>query len=282
MTDQSFNWASKKKGMVQAVILGWLLILTGRIIADQISTQTFYGPDPKANAVREYIYIATRDFLLARGRDFIWTSGYRPATGATLASSAHAGGAIDYRAIDIPSAQRHAEGLALSKSLGQGFTVIVEETYVPGVTPGALLYVAPVHVMTFYCGGCPLEGRTKIISPKTGQNTHIHVGLSNGTTADQAVGHFGLSPTYGSFERFGQLTGPTFFGTIASPLALAQKLAAPPFNFSVEVQNSIQGAAAAGASSTGQSLLGGAGWFVPVPPASVGGSVPNLTLFPTP
>jgi hypothetical protein len=244
---------------------------------DEPPAQSFYGPDPAANAVREYIYSATRAFLVARGRDFIWTSGYRPGTGTALASRAHAEGAIDYRAYDISSAQRHEEGKALSKSLGPNFTVLVEETYIPGRTPGGLLYIAPIHVMTTYING--QQGRTRFHSPLAGQNTHIHVQHSAGKTPAGLVQEYGLTPTYGSLQRLSELTGPTFFGLLPSPTnanSIAQ-LAGPPFNFPAPVRDTILSASLAGNTSQGQGTIGGAGWLVPIPPL-VGNPPPNIVI----
>lgn len=172
--------------------------------------QMFYGPDGYANALREFEYVTVKDFLNATGRDMVWTSGHRDATGGSNPSAAHADGAVDFRTNDISSQERHSEAQAVSAILGPSFTVVVEEAASDAMPDGSM---APVIVETPYCNG--VVGHVKSHVPQSSDNvTHTHVQRTAGLKSADVAKSLGLKPTSGSFQRLAEITGGQFFGTV--------------------------------------------------------------------
>jgi hypothetical protein len=70
---------------------------------------------------REHIKSVVRDYLASQGREMKVTSEYRKN------SAAHMRGAIDLSSKDLTTGQRHADAKEISRQLGKGYTVVVEE-----------------------------------------------------------------------------------------------------------------------------------------------------------
>jgi hypothetical protein len=163
-----------------------------------MAPRQFYGPNPNANAVREYLYGNTRAFVEGRGRVFTVTSGYRNN------SDAHKAGAIDYHA-PKSSEEAHLEAKKLSETEGD-IDVIVEEGRVGPQPPGCgKNHLGGYRVITTY-----RNGHRNSVSCGDYEATHIHVQRRLGTTPEAFVVAHNLTPTTGQGSmNLNNLLAPT-------------------------------------------------------------------------
>jgi len=106
---------------------------------------------------REHIKDVTETTLQDRGRVMDVTSEYREN------SAAHRRGAIDIESRSLNSATRHSEAQAISRNLGSGHTVVVEEVSADGRT----------QTNTSYRNG--VRQNTHVNQPVTATATHTHI-----------------------------------------------------------------------------------------------------------
>lgn len=105
---------------------------------------------------RTHIENTARTVLERRGRELVVTSRYRSN------SAAHRRGALDYSSNKISSRDRHAEAEQLSRDLGDGYTVVVEEVHRAKET----------QTNTSYRNGQRINRHE---DPITADETHTHV-----------------------------------------------------------------------------------------------------------
>jgi|SRR4051812_45532876 hypothetical protein len=117
------------------------------------------GADSDATRRREHIERTTERVLHDHGRSMEVTSRYRDD------SEAHKRGASDIRSKDIPRPERHSEARDISRALGRGHTVIVEERNVPPLRSG-------YQMNTSYRDGQPVRSSAQ---PARATETHTHI-----------------------------------------------------------------------------------------------------------
>lgn len=175
---------------------------------DKIRVATnFYGPDPKANAIREFLFMMTKAFVEGTGRKLTWTSGHREGKG----NINHQKGAFDYRSNrNLTSNERHIEASELSKYLyAQGAKesiVIVEELFLAPNVQGEfhLLLAGRTVVLTSYQNGEVIS--TEFRPQKNPEQvTHTHVGIRKSATVETVFKELQLTEVEGSKERISSL-----------------------------------------------------------------------------
>jgi hypothetical protein len=115
------------------------------------------GPTPAAQKERAHIEKVTGSTLASLGRPMVVTSRHRDD------SPAHQRGAIDISSKSLSTVQRHNEAKTISKNLGSGYTVVVEEVD----------HKTGKQTNTSYANGQLLNRHTN--QPILASETHTHI-----------------------------------------------------------------------------------------------------------